>query len=118
MESVKKTAGKNLKEICKLKHIRNIQIADYMGVTESGVSHWFKGDNFLDIDNLYKLCQFLGVSLDQVFGLKPIEVEILDDDEKEVILAYRKLRTLEEKNIIRSSLRLPERKKDMSSKAE
>jgi transcriptional regulator with XRE-family HTH domain len=82
-----------------------------MGVTSSSVSHWFKGDNFLDIDNLYRLCQFLGVSLDQVFGLKPIIAGVLNAEEDEVLAAYRKS-SPEAKDMIRRALNLPELKKD------
>ena len=80
-----------------------------MGVTTSSVSHWFKGDNFLDIDNLYKLCQFLGITLDQVFGFKPIVVGILNQDEDDVLCAYRKLSDAE-KSVIRAALKLPDKK--------
>lgn len=88
-----------------------------MNVTTSSVSHWFKGDNFLDIDNLYILCQYLGVSIDQVFGLKPISVDIISTDEEEILSSYRKM-SHDEKNMIRRMLKLPELKKDTSSKAE
>ena len=90
MESIKKTVGENLKAVSKIKGIRNKQIADYMGVSESCVSHWFRGNNSLDIDNLYKLCQFLGVSLDQIFGVAPIVFGALNPEENDIVIAYRK----------------------------
>lgn len=111
MNDIKLTVGENLRKICKIKGIKNYQVADYMGVTSSSVSHWFKGDNFLDIDNLYRLCQFLGVSLDQVFGLKPIIAGVLNAEEDEVLAAYRKS-SPEAKDMIRRALNLPELKKD------
>lgn len=114
MESIKKTAGKNLKRICKMKGIKNAQIASFMGVSTSSVSHWFNGDNFLDIDNLYKLCCHLGVSLDQVFGLDPIVVGVLNEDENNILVAYRKANE-DEKNIIRRALGLTANKKDEHS---
>lgn len=114
MESIKKIAGENLKRICKLKGIKNLQIASFMGVSTSSVSHWFKGDNFLDIDNLYKLCRFLNVSLDQVFGLDPIVVGVLNEDENEVLIAYRNAKE-DEKKLIRRALCLSENKKDEHS---
>ena len=117
MESIKKTVGENLRKICKLKGIKNVDIASYMEVSAGSVTHWFKGDNFLDIDNLYKLCRFLGVSLDQVFGLDPIVVGVLNSDENDVLIAYRNA-SAEEKNVIRRALNLPECKKDTLSKAE
>ena len=111
MDSIKKTVGENLKNVCKIKGIKNYQVAEYMGVSSSSVSHWFKGDNFLDIDNLYKLCCYLGVTLDQIFGLVPIAIGILNDDEQEVINAYRQSSPAE-KNLIRRALNLPDTKKD------
>lgn len=114
MESIKKIAGENLKRICKLKGIKNTQIASFMGVSAGSVSHWFKGDNFLDIDNLYKLCRYIGVSLDQVFGLDPIVVGVLNDEENEVLVAYRNASD-DEKKIIRRVLNLSENKKDVDS---
>ena len=117
MEDLRVKIGANLRSVCKLKGIKNYQIAEYMGVTASSVSHWFKGDNFLDMDNLYKLCLYLGVSLDQVFGLDPIVVGVLSQDENEIITAYRAAGS-ETKRNIRRILQLPELKKDTSSKAE
>ena len=117
MESIKKTVGENLKKVCKLKGIKNVDIANYMEVSPGSVSHWFKGDNFLDIDNLYKLCRYLNVSLDQVFGLDPIIVGVLNNDENEILVAYRNAND-DEKNMIRRALKLPESEKDMSLKAE
>ena len=117
LNDIKKTAGANLKKICKMKSIKNTQIADFMGVTAGSVSHWFRGDNFLDIENLYKLCQFLGVSLDQVFGLDPIVCGILNSDEAAFIEAYRRAGS-ETKENIRRILQIPEVKKDTLSMAE
>lgn len=111
MTSVKKTVGENLKKICQIKGIKNIQIAEYMGVSTGCVSNWFRGNNSFDIDNLYRLCQYLGVSLDQVFGIKPIVVGILNNDENELLSAYRNA-SHEEKNVIRRALNLPDLKKD------
>ena len=109
MDSIKKTVGENLRKICKVKGIKNYQIADYMNVSESSVSHWFRGDNSFDIDNLYKLCRYLGVSLDQVFGLDPILVGVLNTDENDVLLAYRNASD-DEKNMIHRALGLSDLK--------
>lgn len=89
MESIKKVVGDNLKSVCKIKGIKNKEIADFIGVTESCVSNWFRGKNSLDIDNLYNICSFIGVSLDQIFGIEPIIYGALTDHENNLILAYR-----------------------------
>lgn len=90
MTDIRQTVINNLKTICKLRNIKNVQIAEYMGVSPGSVSNWFKGTNAIDIDNLYKLCQFLGISLDQVFGVSPLAPEIvLSDSEARLVSAYR-----------------------------
>ena len=99
-----------------MKRIKNTQVAEYMGVTASSVSHWFRGDNFLDIDNLYKLCKYLGVSLDQIFGLVPIVVGVLNEDENNILSAYR-LAGSETKTAIRKILSVPDPKKDSEQSA-
>ena len=87
-----------------------------MGLTESSISHWLKGDNPPDMDNLFILCRYLDVSLDQIFGIDPIVVNVLNSDENEILLAYRKSSD-EVKHVIRSALGLPENKKDTESSA-
>ena len=116
MQSIKETVSGNLRRVCKLKGIKNKDIAAHMGVSEGAVSHWFKGDNSLDIDNLFSICQFVGVSLDQIFGVDPIVVSVLNEDENALLIAYRKAGTETQENI-RSILKLPEIKKGATPSA-
>ena len=117
MGSVKQTVADNLKTVCKLKKIKNKDIATHLGVTEGSVSHWLKGDNSLDMDNLYQICLYIGVSLDQIFGIDPIYVDTLTPDENDLLHAYR-IAGPDIQNGVRRFLNLPEIKKDTSSKAE
>lgn len=90
MTEIRQAVIDNLKTICKLRNIKNVQIAEYMGVSQGSVTNWFKGTNAIDIDNLYKLCKYLNVSLDQIFGVKPLLPEMsLSDEESRLILAWR-----------------------------
>lgn len=90
MTEARKVVIDNLKTICKLRNIKNKHIAEQMGVSEGSISNWFSGRNAIDIDNLYKLCCILNVSLDQIFGIKPLKPEIvLSDDEARLVAAYR-----------------------------
>ena len=81
--------GSNIKRIAKLKGIRQVDIANYMGVSEGSVSNWIKGTNSIDIENLAKLCQYLGVSLDTIFGLAPVDNFAITDEEIRLLAAYR-----------------------------
>lgn len=72
MGEIRKVIGENIKKICSLKGIRQVDIAEHMGVSQGSVSNWIKGTNSIDIENLAELCRFLGVSLDQIYGVSPL----------------------------------------------
>ena len=92
MGEIRKTIGENIKKICSLKGIRQVDIARHMGVSEGSVSNWIKGTNSIDIENLAELCSFLGISLDQVYGVAPITPEVsLSQEEIHLISLYRSL---------------------------
>ena len=85
---IKQTIIENLKTACRVKKVKNIDIANYMGVSQGSVTNWFKGSNFIDIENLYKLCQYLNITLDQVFGIVPLTSPITSE-ESEMLNLYR-----------------------------
>lgn len=85
---IKETIRENLKTACRVKKVKNIDIANYMGVSQGSVTNWFKGSNFIDIENLYKLCQYLNITLDQVFGIVPLTSPITSE-ESEMLKLYR-----------------------------
>lgn len=92
MGEIRKVIGDNIKKLCSLKGIRQIDIAEHMGVSQGSVSNWIKGINSIDIENLAELCRFLGVSLDQIFGVEPLPVEVtLSSEEADLIHTYRGL---------------------------
>ena len=109
MISIKKTVGDNLKSVCKVKGIRNKDIADHIGVSESCVSNWLRGKNSFDIDNLYSICQYLNVSIDQIFGISPIVYGVLKPEENDILVAYRKA-SFEIKAGVRKLLDVSEKK--------
>lgn len=92
MGEIRKIIGENIKKIAALKGIRQVDIAEHMGVSQGSVSNWIKGTNSIDIENLAELCHFLGVSLDQIYGVAPITPEVtLSSDETELISLFRML---------------------------
>ena len=46
------------------------QIAKILGISESNITNWKKGENLPSVDILYKLCQILEVSADYLLGLE------------------------------------------------
>jgi len=89
---IRKTVGENIKKVCQLKGIRQVDISEHMKVSQGTVSNWFKGTNSIDIENLAELCSFLGVSLDQIFGVAPLTPEVtLSQEETDLLSMFRAL---------------------------
>ena len=116
MVEIRKTIGENIKKACALKGIRQVDIAEHMGVSQGSVSNWIKGTNSIDIENLAELCHFIGVSLDQIFGIAPIEQEaLLSASEKELVSLFRSLNSVGQSlslNTIRTFAGNPDMQKD------
>lgn len=92
MGEIRKTIGENIKKVCALKGIRQVEISEHMGVSQGTVSNWFKGINSIDIENLADLCAFLGVSLDQIYGVVPLTPEVtLSQEETDLLSLFRSL---------------------------
>ena len=92
MGEIRKTIGENIKKVCALKGIRQVEIAEHMGVSQGSVSNWIKGVNSIDIENLAELCSFLGISLDQIYGVVPITPDVsLSSEETDLIGLYRSM---------------------------
>lgn len=92
MGEIRRVVGENIKKVCALKGIRQVEVSEHMGVSQGTVSNWFKGVNSIDIENLAELCSFLGVSLDQIFGVAPLTPEVtLTQEETDLLGIYRSL---------------------------
>lgn len=88
MGEIRKLISENIKKICSLKGIRQAEIADYLKVSPGTVSNWFKGTNSIDIENLAELCRFLGVSLDQIYGVAPLSPAVTLSQEETALLGF------------------------------
>ena len=105
MGDVRTTVGESIKKVCALKGIRQVEISEHMGVSQGTVSNWFKGTNSIDIENLAELCAFLGVSLDQVFGVEPITPDVeLSSEEADLLSLFRSLNR-EARNMLMNTAR-------------
>ena len=64
MEELRKIIGKNLSELRKNKGLTQLELAEMFNYTDRAVSKWENGDTLPDIEILYNLCEFYGVTLD------------------------------------------------------
>ena len=64
MENIRETIGKNLAELRKKKGLTQFELAEKFNYSDRAISKWENGDTLPDIDTLYILCEFYGVTLD------------------------------------------------------
>ena len=64
MEDLRKLIGKNLTELRKRKGLTQVKLAEMFNYTDRAVSKWESGETLPDIEVLYNLCEFYGVTLD------------------------------------------------------
>ena len=58
----------NLKLLRKKKNLSQEELGKLVGVTKMTISRWEKGGSDIDINNLKKLSQYFGVSIDYILG--------------------------------------------------
>lgn len=78
MESLRKIIGSNLAELRKERKITQLELAEMFGYTDKAISKWEKGDTLPDVETLYQLASFYGVTIDYLTNDIPLE-------EKEII---------------------------------
>ena len=64
MEELRKIIGDNLAELRKRKGLTQLELAEKFNYTDRAVSKWENGDTLPDVEVLYQLCEFYGVTLD------------------------------------------------------
>ncbi len=64
MEDLRKLIGKNLTELRKRKGLTQLKLAEMFNYTDRAVSKWESGETLPDVEVLYNLCEFYGVTLD------------------------------------------------------
>lgn len=78
MESLRKIIGSNLAELRKERKITQLELAEMFGYTDKAISKWEKGDTLPDIETLYQLASFYGVTIDYLTNDLP-------EEEKEIL---------------------------------
>lgn len=47
----------------------NVELANYVGVFKLAIEQYIGGENVLGLEVVLKICKFLGLSMDDLFGL-------------------------------------------------
>ena len=64
MENIREIIGENLASLRKEAKLTQLELAEKFNYSDKAVSKWEKGDTIPDIETLYNLCQFYGVTID------------------------------------------------------
>ncbi|HNX16661.1 MAG TPA: helix-turn-helix transcriptional regulator [Bacilli bacterium] len=64
MENIREIIGENLASLRKEAKLTQLELAERFNYSDKAVSKWEKGDTIPDIETLYNLCQFYGVTID------------------------------------------------------
>lgn len=73
MESLRKIIGSNLAELRKERKITQLELAEMFGYTDKAISKREKGDTLPDVETLYQLASFYGVTIDYLTNDIPLE---------------------------------------------
>lgn len=80
--------GPRLRKCREARGLSQIQLATYIGVSNSRISNWELGINRPDADVLVKICEALKISADEILDIRLIP-EDMNYKEREMIKAYR-----------------------------
>ena len=64
MDDLRNIIGKNLSELRKRKGLTQLELAEKFNYTDRAVSKWENGDTLPDVEVLFDLCEFYGVTID------------------------------------------------------
>lgn len=97
MGTIREEIAKNIRFYRKKSGLTQKELSEKIGVNNSAVSNWESGQNSIDIEILVKVCDALGVSLSDIYGIYGnTTTEEYSSHEREVILAYRSNPSMQE----------------------
>ena len=90
-DTIKKNISKNIAKYRESAGMSQKEFAKRLGVAPSRVSNWETYANCPTIDILFEVCEVLGVSINDIYGVYPESSFILKYEEQELIKKYREL---------------------------
>jgi len=80
MSEVKSIIGKNLSELRKKRGLTQAELATKLNYTDKAISKWEHGDALPSIDNLLVICEFYGITLDQLVKENAEKIKVNDEE--------------------------------------
>ena len=69
--------GKFIANLRKEKHLTQAELANKLGITDRAISHWENGRSMPDVSIFEKLCEILGISVNELISGEKISKEKL-----------------------------------------
>ena len=90
--------GRFIAECRKQKNLKQMQLAEKLGITDKAVSKWERGNAMPDASTMLELCEILGISVNELLCGEKINMENNDQKNEQLLLEMAK--ELEKKNKI------------------
>ena len=88
--------GKFIQELRKQKNLTQITLAEKLGITDKAISKWERGIAMPDTSIMLKLCEILGVSVNELLSGERIDIN--SENQKNERLIIEMAKELERKN--------------------
>lgn len=75
--------GRLLREAREKRQKKQTEIAQAIGVSPSAISQWERGEKDPKLHNIYKFCQYLDITIDELLGIHEERVLSIQLTEKE-----------------------------------
>lgn len=79
--------AENIKKFLKMQKKTQDSLSKHLGITKAAVSNWVNGSTSPDINTITKICNFLDISVNDLFGV--YDEKHLSVEEKLVLKSYR-----------------------------
>lgn len=92
-KSIKQIIADNIKFYRERNNLQKKEVAEYVGVSASSVTHWEDGSNSIDINKLAILCSLFNCKLSEIVTSREEQTQEkpLTHDEQQLINDYRNL---------------------------
>ncbi|MBQ7906494.1 MAG: helix-turn-helix transcriptional regulator [Clostridia bacterium] len=84
MKDVKSVVAQNLGTLRKQKGLTQAELAERLNYSDKAISRWEKGDTLPDINVLYEICEFYGITMNDLVGEEEPQVKEEELTEKDV----------------------------------
>ncbi len=85
MNEIKKLIGKNLTELRKKQKLTQAELATKLNYSDKAISKWEHGDALPSIENLMEICNFYGITLDQLVNENITQIKPINDPKENKI---------------------------------